>query len=303
MGCAETINPCPADLPPLAGNATASLINEQQRLHLQHGPIDLIVDVDGPAEARWQAFRLATAAFNGLLESLVDDLPALRRLGTKAGDVTGLCSKNMVQATRDFKHHGLTPMAAVAGAVSDYILAKVVEASSLHRVMVNNGGDIAIHLGNDQSCKIGIVVNPNDPTGIANILLSAHNGIGGVASSGWHGRSLSLGIADSVTVLASNAATADALATLLANSVTVAGEHHEINREPASSLDPDSDLGDQFVTTSVGVLSRQLIDEAICNGRACAQALLNNHQLIGACIHLQGHTLTVGDDIVLSKVE
>ena len=53
------------------------------------------------------------------------------------------------------------------------------------------------------------------------VRLDARSGVGGVATSGAQGRSFSLGIADSVTTLARNAATADVAATLVANAVNI----------------------------------------------------------------------------------
>ena len=67
----------------------------------------------------------------------------------------------------------------------------------------------------------------------------------GVATSGWRGRSFSLGIADAVTVLAATAAAADAAATIIANAVDLPG-HPAIARRPASELEDDSDLGDRW---------------------------------------------------------
>jgi hypothetical protein len=87
----------------------------------------------------------------------------------------------------------------------------------------------------------------------------------GVATSGWRGRSFSLGIADAVTVLASSAAVADAAATLIANAVDLPG-HPAIERTPAGDLDPQSDLGDLLVTREVGPLAANEIDIALAAG-------------------------------------
>ena len=84
----------------------------------------------------------------------------------------------------------------------------------------------------------------------------------GVATSGWRGRSFSLGIADAVTVLATNAAPADAAATLIANAVDLPG-HPAVTRVPARELAPDSDLGDRLVTQGVGPLSPREIAGAL----------------------------------------
>ena len=94
----------------------------------------------------------------------------------------------------------------------------------------------------------------------------------GVATSGRHGRSFTLGIADAVTVLAADAATADAAATLLANAVDLPG-HPAIDRTPAVELAPDSDLGDRLVTVGVGHLADEEIEAALAAGHAAAEAM------------------------------
>ena len=87
----------------------------------------------------------------------------------------------------------------------------------------------------------------------------ADDPVRGIATSGRHGRSFSLGIADAVTVLAKTAAQADAAATVIANAVDLPG-HPAILRRPACELQPDSDLGDRLVTRDVGALSEQEIE-------------------------------------------
>jgi uncharacterized protein len=86
------------------------------------------------------------------------------------------------------------------------------------------------------------VVDPDNPRMPGAIEITRDMPVRGIATSGRHGRSLSLGIADSVTVLAATAAAADAAATLIANAVDLPG-HAAVRRAPACSLDPDSDLG------------------------------------------------------------
>ena len=79
----------------------------------------------------------------------------------------------------------------------------------------------------------------------------------GIATSGWRGRSFSLGIADSVTVLADNAAMADAAATMIANSVNIKN-HPLIIKKPAKEIYEDSDLKNLMVTTHKLFLVRLL---------------------------------------------
>jgi ApbE superfamily uncharacterized protein (UPF0280 family) len=117
------------------------------------------------------------------------------------------------------------------------------------------------------------------------------DGIGGIATSGARGRSFSLGIADSVTVLAADAATADVAATLIANAVDL--DHPAIVRRPASALDPDSDLGDRLVTVSVGALPRRAVSAALEAGRRRAAEYLARGLIVDAALMLQGETASL----------
>jgi ApbE superfamily uncharacterized protein (UPF0280 family) len=114
----------------------------------------------------------------------------------------------------------------------------------------------------------------------------------GIATSGWRGRSFSLGIADSVTVLARDAATADAAATMIANAVDL--DHAAIVRRPASSLKDDSDLGDLLVTVDVPALAQPLIDLALARGVEAAQRLRAQGLIEGAALFLQGRARVAG---------
>ena len=140
-------------------------------------------------------------------------------------------------------------MAAVAGSVADEIMAAICADADLDKAYVNNGGDIAIHLAPGSEMRAAIA-----GTGHAfadRLAIRAADPVRGIATSGWRGRSFSLGIADAVTVLAKDAAAADAAATLIANAVDLPG-HSAIIRQPANELSPDSDLGERLVTTASG---------------------------------------------------
>jgi uncharacterized protein len=114
----------------------------------------------------------------------------------------------------------------------------------------------------------------------------------GVATSGWRGRSFSLGIADAVTVLARTASRADAAATIIANAVDLP-EHPAIVRRPARDLQPDSDLGARLVTRGVGELSGGEIAYALQSGAAGARRLLAEGLIDGAALRLQGEMVVV----------
>jgi len=115
----------------------------------------------------------------------------------------------------------------------------------------------------------------------------------GIATSGWRGRSFSLGIADAVTVLADRAAMADAAATIIANAVDLPG-HPEIRRIPACKLAPDTDLRDMPVTQGVGKLAATEISTALDSGEVLASRLAAEGLIRAAALHLRGETRTVG---------
>ena len=270
-----------------------------RRLHLQHGPIDLLIECDGAPEACAAARGAAVDRFDGLLDELVDELGLLRapldagRLPTPRGSV----ATRMVQAAG---HHceddRVTPMLAVAGSVADEIAAAMRGAALLDRWMVNNGGDIAVGLGPGRHYRVGLVVDPRRALMEAAIELDAGSGIGGIATSGRHGRSMSLGIADAVTVFAADAAAADAAATVIANRVDI-GPHREIIRQPARDIDPDSDLGDTPVTIDVGVLTTDEIRAALENGLAHAERCVDRGFIAGAALYLAGRGAATASEL------
>jgi ApbE superfamily uncharacterized protein (UPF0280 family) len=194
----------------------------------------------------------------------------------------------------------ITPMAAVAGAVADEILAAMTGAAPIEKAYVNNGGDIALYLSGAADFKVGIVDRIGAPLVAATSRLTARSGVGGIATSGWGGRSFSLGIADAVTVLADSAATADAAATVIANAVDLP-RHTAIRRKPAADLQPDSDLGRKRVTIGVGALTDAEIAAALQTGHVVAEGLQAEGHIIAASLFLKGRgvstrNLALADD-------
>lgn len=265
------------------------------RLHLQHGPIDLIVHAEGAAEAVRAAYAALTARFTTMLDELCQDLPALRRRASVGqACLGGRIARRMQGAVLPFADAGfITPMAAVAGAVADEALATLCRAGPLRRAFVNNGGDIAIHLSPGHHFQLGLVDRPDRPSLFARTTVTQGDGIGGVATSGWRGRSFSLGIADAVTICAATAAQADAAATVVANAVDLPG-HPAVHRQPADTLQPDSDLGGMPVTRDVGPLPPEDIARAIAAGLARADGLVQAGLISAAALHCQGQTRVTG---------
>jgi ApbE superfamily uncharacterized protein (UPF0280 family) len=256
------------------------------RLHLQHGPIDLIVEAFGASEEIECAYGQAVARFGDILPTLVRELPALRRpVGEPCPPVRGPVARRMAEAVWPHRAVFITPMAAVAGAVADEMLQALVAGRTLDKAYVNDGGDIAVHLTPGHELRAGIFAAALD--GVAR--LTHDQPVRGIATSGRGGRSFSLGIADSATVLAATAAAADAAATLIANAVDL--DHPAIERRPARDLDPDSDLGDLPVTVAVGPLPDALVEEALGRGAAEARRLRLGGLIHGAALSLRGRWL------------
>jgi ApbE superfamily uncharacterized protein (UPF0280 family) len=236
----------------------AAMLPDGKRLHLQHGPIDLIIWADGEPAQVDCAYIAARCRFDGLLEQLICELAVLRTEMPLHGlPLAGPVARRMGQAVQPYWREQVTPMAAVAGAVADQILHAMLKAASLRRAYVNNGGDIALHLAHGQSFSIA--------SANGHVAVTAADGVGGIATSGWRGRSHSLGIADSVTVLARSAARADVAATLIANAVDLPGSP-KITRLPACELNPDSDLRNRLATVDVAALTAAEAATALARG-------------------------------------
>lgn len=229
------------------------------------------------------------------MPELVDELVYLRQPVTKdSREPNGVVARRMYRAAMSCVDlDRITPMIAVAGSVADHILQAMLRGTSLKRAYVNNGGDIALWLANGQTFTVGICENTDSRRISANITVQSEHGVRGIATSGWRGRSHSLGIADAVTVLAASAANADTAATLIANAVDIPGSPH-IQREPACELSPDSDLGGRLVTVAVDTLSAVDVATALERGRLTAAQLLSMQQISSAYISLADRTVVCG---------
>jgi ApbE superfamily uncharacterized protein (UPF0280 family) len=264
------------------------------RLHLSHGPIDVVLKAWGTREAVRAAYDAAARRFPHILPELCDELILLRRPIQERPAVADPVARRMVAACEPFADVFLTPMAAVAGAVADELLAHMTAGAPLDRAFVNDGGDIAILVSDGHALEIGVAgefSRGDVPVMNGRLRIEAGCGIGGIATSGARGRSFSLGIADSVTVLARDAAIADAAATLIANAVDI--DSQAIERRPARDLDPDSDLGDRLVTVAVGPLSPAEIDMALARGLQRARDYHRRGLVVDAALTLAGRTSTI----------
>ena len=270
--------------------AQAAMLPDGRRLHLHHGPIDIVAEAVGESDEVRRAYDQATRRFQDVLSVLVEELSVLRRpVSDPAPGVGGPVARRMVAAVWPFRDCFVTPMAAVAGAVAHETLAAMVRGRNLQRAYVNDGGDIAFHLSSGHALSAGVVNDQDDPGIDARVPLTHDIPVRGLATSGWRGRSMSLGIADAVTVLAGCAADADA--TLIANAVNV--YHPAIERRPASNLMDENDLGDRPVMVAVGVLPRSVIEAALDAGAVVAETMRHRGLIHSAYLALQGAVRTV----------
>jgi uncharacterized protein len=262
------------------------------RWHLQHGPIDIVIGAEGDAGAVAAAHEAAWARFQAVLPELVAELRTLRLPVRGPCALQGLIARRMWLACRPFHSQFITPMAAVAGSVAQELIL-FYQREGVSRAWVNNGGDIAVHLAPGASVKVGLFADlarfdPSQPTLQTDGHFEVHAAmpVRGIATSGWRGRSFSLGIADSVTVLARTAAMADAAATVIGNAVNVHDER--IGRRPANQLKDDCDLGDIEVTVDVPPLEEVQVARALQAGERRARELQREgliHSAVLVCQH------------------
>ena len=271
-----------------------------RRWHFQHGPIDIVIGADGDSAAVRDAHEAAWQRFTTVLDELVAELPQLRQPVYGSCALRGKVARRMWDACHPYRSSFITPMAAVAGAVAQELIA-CYERIGVARAWVNNGGDIALHLAGGESLRVGLfadlgrfdaaqALQPLRTDG--DFSVHASMPVRGIATSGWRGRSFSLGIADSVTVLAPTAAQADAAATMIANAVNV--DDPRIQRRPARELKDDTDLDDLLVTTDVPQLGDVAAHRALRAGARRARELRAAGLIWSAVLVCQGWF--AGDD-------
>jgi uncharacterized protein len=275
--------------------AEIRLLPDGRRLYLHDGPIDVLLEAFGTTSERTSAYDAAARRFVSVLDELCGELSILRQpLTADSRRPAGTVARRMATAVAPYAARTfITPMAAVAGAVAEEILAAMTGAAHLERAYVNDGGDIALHLEPGQQFVVGMIDRPDRASLFGTAVLEASEPVRGIATSGWRGRSFSLGIADAVTVLADQAAMADAAATIIANAVDLPG-HPNVFRVRARDIAPDNDLGDHLVTQGVGDLTPQEVCTALGGGETLARTLLTEGLIRAAALHLRGQTRIVG---------
>lgn len=267
---------------------------------VDHGPVTMTIQ----AGLKGQPFTGAAVAgaelVPVLLNQLVEYLPLARLPVGELDPARDLrYPEVLLRMTRSVRRLGepdFTPMAAVAGTFSDLIKEAVVAAGS-DRVVVNNGGDIALHLGpGDLPFRVGIVSDLGEGTVTHAMSISPEAGVGGVATSGLGGRSLTKGVASAVTVTAQYGSLADAAATAIANAVNC--QHANVERCLAQELDHLTDIQGHLVTRRVGRLPDASVQEALSGGLEKAGQLYRQGMILGAVLFVQGRAVMLPGNLV-----
>ena len=254
----------------------------------------------GPLYATIKVLRngvpLSDAAVEGaqyalkILEQQAEFLPIIRKksLTLKSGDNYPPVVKEMIWATQAVGDPDFTPLAAVAGATSD-LVADYLLKSGATKIVVNNGGDIAIRLREGERVEVGLCLDLEKKE--VKHSFSAE-GDCGICTSGIGGRSFTLGVANAVVVLAKRASLADVAATYLGNKTNV--ESPRVRRDWAENIYPDTDIPGMRVTVSVGELSEVEIQQALESGKNEARRLMDKGIIHGTVLAVKGNILPLG---------
>lgn len=255
------------------------------RILAECGPMRLVIAAwVGRIPQRKVCIRAAEQAFI-LLERIARQRRLLSRWYRKVpADPNDFLAVKMIRSVLAVDE-ALTPMAAVAGTIADGVASFLVRRG-MTKVIVNNGGDVAIRTGPGMSVNVGI--RPALARyGIADILtLGDERPAWGVATSGLEGRSMTQGVASAATIIAGSASLADAAATSVANASYV--EDESVIRRPAEDLDEHTDIPGMLVTIQAGPFTEEKTDLALSRAMKKAEALLDKGLIFGAYIVVDG---------------
>ncbi len=260
------------------------------RVFINHGPMQMVIDVC-VGEKRVPEIGVLTAQrVVSQLDELAFYLPQLSKMRTytKTSDVLPKVLNKMIVAVEKSGYQELNTLGAVAGSFSDFALEYAVELGGT-RVIVNNGGDIALIDLTGKGIKVGIPLHKDADEGQLVLTITKDMNIHGICTSGIGGRSFTKGIATAAVVLAEDAATADACATYLGNMTNVDDEN--IVRCLAEEIDSGTDIPGQMVTLKVGQIKEKNKYKALFNGLSAAEDLYKRAIIKGAII-------CVGNNIV-----
>lgn len=264
------------------------------RVYVDYGPVSMVVMASNDGIIQTELCSEAARLIPDLLSEIAHSRPLLTQFSStielREGNLNGFggLPLKMVEAVKQVQEPTLTPMATVAGTLAD-ALADWIENQGVDKVLVNNGGDIAIRLQGNQSVKIGILPQVEIGKLEKTVTVRADDGVGGVCTSGLGGRSLTRGIANAVTVFSQRCSIADACATHLANASYI--KSAAVTTRRAGDLIPDSDIADLEVVTRVGQLTPAEIERSLTQIKKESQHQFDLRNLKAVYADVGGHAI------------
>lgn len=259
---------------------------------MDYGPIQATVSAFRAGEPLHQEVEEACKYAAEQLKELADYLSLAKLPPESIKEVKNLPDilLKMMDAVKKCGDPTLTSMAAVAGTFADNI-ADFIVAKGGTKVMVSNGGDLAIRLKAGESTKVGIVSDIREKSFSHVIKVTSESEIRGIATSGFGGRSMTKGIASAAVAFGRNCREADAAATLLGNHCF--SPDLAIRQVLAKDLDRDTDIPGQMVTLSVGDLNSGTPGKALMRSLDKAKELMARQAIIGAAVFVRGQSFVL----------
>jgi ApbE superfamily uncharacterized protein (UPF0280 family) len=152
--------------------------------------------------------------YRGYIESYINRYPEFEKT-LKPWQINGPAPGIVRDMVNAGNKAGVGPMAAVAGAIAEYVGLDLLSSSD--EVVVENGGDV--FLKTNEPVKIGIFAGKSPLSLRIGFRIDSIKKAAVCTSSGTVGHSLSLGNADAVCVLSESCPLADAAATSIGNHI------------------------------------------------------------------------------------
>lgn len=259
---------------------------ENDKLFMENGPTNIIAEAF--SSKKIEIYNFICEYSSKFLKDLSFEIETLKKPTSKKNIFVSEIANTMFESTQLFLPNFITPMASVAGSISELLLLKVVEKFDVNKMYINNGGDISLYINKNEKFNFSIGGETSFVVEYADI-----NGFGGIATSGWKGRSFSMGIADSVTVIAEKASIADAAATIIGNHIDLKNSN-KVKKTVANNLYENTDLNDKLITVSVENLTKNEIRRAISKGKNISEYYISKNLIKSVIINLQDNILILG---------
>jgi ApbE superfamily uncharacterized protein (UPF0280 family) len=274
---------------------------QDKRIFLNHGPIQMALDIWAEDERVPSLAREVASYIISEFEKLAIYLPNLKKMGyySEIDSSNPDVLNKMIASVNLLGDDDMNTLGAVAGSFSDIALEKALELGAT-RVIINNGGDIALKDLTGKKIKVGIPLGNSSKSQVV-INIGKDDGIGGICTSGMGGRSFTKGIATAAVVFAKSASIADSCATHVANMTDV--EDDSILRCLAEEIDSGTDIPGRIVTLGIKGLSTRQKHIALLNGATAAEKLIARDVIKGSIICIEDYVVKVPDNLLVERLK